>query len=177
MTRVILGLGSNTSFNGKTPVELLGCACAQLGKVLSSCVFSSVYRTKAMYVTDQDDFYNMVVLGFAGESVTPHSLLDEVHRIEALYGRNREEERRFGPRPLDIDIEVFGNETVSDGSLQIPHPRMHERAFVLIPLLEILPDSADVVMRNTYAAYLKRLPEQGVRMYLPAKDFVIPSEA
>ncbi|HAH61794.1 MAG TPA: 2-amino-4-hydroxy-6-hydroxymethyldihydropteridine diphosphokinase, partial [Treponema sp.] len=131
MTQVILGLGSNTSFCGKTPVELLGCACAQLADVLSSCVFSSVYRTKAMYVTDQDDFYNMVVRGFADESVTPHSLLDEVHRIEALYGRNREKEQRFGPRPLDIDIEVFGNETVNDGTLQIPHPRMHERAFVL----------------------------------------------
>ena len=177
MTQVILGLGSNTPSAGKSPADILGCACARLGTVLSQCRYSSVYRTKAMYVTDQEDFYNMVVRGFAGDSMTPHMLLDAVHEIEAAYGRDRSREVRFGPRPLDIDIELFGEKTVSDSTLQIPHPRMHERAFVLIPLLEILSDPADVVMRNTYAAYAKRLPEQGVQMYLPAKDLRIPREA
>ncbi|MFA6857739.1 MAG: 2-amino-4-hydroxy-6-hydroxymethyldihydropteridine diphosphokinase [Treponema sp.] len=176
MIQVILGLGSNTSYKGTPPAVLLGSACAQLKKVLLSCVFSSVYRTKAMYVTGQNDFYNMCVRGFAEESVTPHSLLDTVHHIEALYGRDRDHELRFGPRPLDIDIELFGEMMVNDSALQIPHPRMHERAFVLIPLLEILSDSADADMRNIYTAYLKRLPDQGVQMYLPAKDFCIPCE-
>ena len=159
-----------------TSVELLERACTQLKRVLTSCVFSSVYRTKAMYVTGQNDFYNMAVRGFTGESVTPHSLLDTVHRIEALCGRDREREMRFGPRPLDIDIELFGKTSVNDSTLQIPHPRMHERAFVLIPLLEILSDSADVDIRNTCTAYLEQLPDQGVRMCLPAEDFCIPSE-
>jgi 2-amino-4-hydroxy-6-hydroxymethyldihydropteridine diphosphokinase len=175
--QVLLGLGSNTSYGGKTPVELLGCACACLKKILSPFVFSSVYRTKALYVTDQDDFYNMAVKGWVDDSVTPHSLLNSVNRIETLYGRDRNTERRFGPRPLDIDIELFGNETVHDETLQIPHPRMHERGFVLIPLLEILSGSADGNIRDTCAAYVKRLPDQGVQMYLPANNFVIPCEA
>jgi 2-amino-4-hydroxy-6-hydroxymethyldihydropteridine diphosphokinase len=173
----MLGLGSNTSYDGKTPVEILGCACACLKKIFSEFVFSSVYRTKALYVTDQDDFYNMVVKGCVDDSITPHNLLASVNGIEALYGRNRSTEKRFGPRPLDIDIELFGNETVQDETLQIPHPRMHERGFVLIPLLEILSGSADGSIRETYTAYVKRLPDQGVQMYLPANNFVIPCEA
>jgi 2-amino-4-hydroxy-6-hydroxymethyldihydropteridine diphosphokinase len=177
MIQVILGLGSNTSFNGKTPVDLLSCACAELKNVLSSFVFSSVYRTKALYVTCQNDFYNMTVRGFADDSVSPHGLLDLIHQIESKYGRDRDREIRFGPRTLDIDIELFGDRIVNDSTLQIPHPRMHERAFVLIPLLEILSDTADVVIRNTYTAYLQRLPAQNVQMYLPAKDFSIPCEA
>lgn len=159
------------------PQDILGRACAQLRNVLRSCVFSSVYRTKALYVTEQNDFYNMVVRGSVEDMMTPHGLLDILHRIEALYGRDRDRETRFGPRPLDIDIEMFGNECVNDATLQIPHPRMHERAFVLIPLLEILSDSADADIRDTYTACLRRLPDQGVQMYLPAKDFIVPGEA
>ena len=63
MTQAVLGLGSNRNFNGLTPVELLAKACAALTDILHEPVFSCVYRTGAMYVTDQDDFYNMAVLG------------------------------------------------------------------------------------------------------------------
>ena len=60
-------------------------------------------------------------------------------------GRNRAKEIRFGPRSIDIDIEFFGDSEINDSDLQIPHPRLYERAFVLKPLLEILPKCSDVL--------------------------------
>jgi len=120
MKRVLLGLGSNKSFQNKPPLELLGCACTELSRILKEPVFSSVYRTKAMYVEDQDDFYNMAALGFVDDILSPFELLSYIHEIEAKYGRNREEEIRFGPRSLDIDIELFGDDVINTPHLQIP---------------------------------------------------------
>ena len=157
MRRVLLGLGSNKSFMGKAPLELLQCACRELARILDSPRFSSVYKTRAMYVEDQDDFYNMAACGFVDDTLTAHELLKKINQIEAEYGRDRDREIRFGPRPLDIDIELFGDETINTPDLQIPHPRMHERAFVLVPSLEILTDSADIQIREKYTAYLNSL--------------------
>ena len=137
MNIVALGLGSNKRFSGLRPEEILGGAVFELSKILRGVEISSVYRTKAMYVLDQDDFYNMALAGFLDEGISARDLLEKIHEIEASFGRDREKEIRFGPRPLDIDIEFFGNQKISEPDLQIPHPRLKERAFVLIPLLEI----------------------------------------
>ena len=149
MIPVVLGLGSNTVFNGLDSLHILAAACNELKNLFApyaeKMIISSVYRTKALYVTDQSDFYNMAVYCFVSDSCTPHSLLEKIHVIEARYGRDRSREIRFGPRPLDIDIELFGKRTVNEPDLQIPHPRLSERAFVLTPMLEILPVSADCV--------------------------------
>lgn len=161
MKRVLLGLGSNKSFQNKAPLELLGCACTELSRILKEPVFSSVYRTKAMYVEDQDDFYNMAVLGYVDDILSPFELLSYIHEIEAKYGRNREEEIRFGPRSLDIDIELFGDDVINTPDLQIPHIRIKERAFVLIPALEILPESTDKKIRDEYAECLEKLRSAG----------------
>ena len=138
MKAVALGLGSNKKFSGLRPEEILGGAVFELSKILRGVEISSVYRTKAMYVLDQDDFYNMALAGFLDEGISARDLLEKIHEIEAGFGRDREKEIRFGPRPLDIDIEFFGNLKISEPDLQIPHPRLKERAFVLIPLLEVL---------------------------------------
>lgn len=138
MKAVALGLGSNKKFSGLRPEEILGGAVFELSKILRGVEISSVYRTKAMYVLDQDDFYNMALAGFLDEGISARDLLEKIHEIEASFGRDREKEIRFGPRPLDIDIEFFGNQKISEPDLQIPHPRLKERAFVLIPLLEVL---------------------------------------
>ena len=138
MKVVALGLGSNKKFSGLRPEEILGGAVFELSKILRGVEISSVYRTKAMYVLDQDDFYNMALAGFLDEGISARDLLEKIHEIEASFGRDREKEIRFGPRPLDIDIEFFGNQKISEPDLQIPHPRLKERAFVLIPLLEVL---------------------------------------
>ena len=157
MRRVLLGLGSNKEFHGKRPLELLQCACHELACLLNSPRFSSVYKTRAMYVEDQDDFYNMTACGFVDDNLSPQELLKKVNEIEAKWGRDRSQEIRFGPRPLDIDIELFGDQTINTPELQIPHPRIAERAFVLVPALEILTDSADVTTREKFTVYLKNL--------------------
>ena len=151
-------------------MELLSIACKKLKSVLESVVCSSVYITKARYVTNQDDFYNMVVKGYVSDSMSPYDLLNIIHEIEAEGGRNRAKEIRFGPRSLDIDIEEFGDIVVSDEILQIPHPRIQERAFVLIPALEILDESSDYLLRKRYESFLKDLPEQGVSKYSKLLD-------
>lgn len=175
MIPVVLGLGSNTIFNGLDSLHILAAACNELKNLFApyaeKMIISSVYRTKALYVTDQSDFYNMAVYCFVSDSCTPHSLLEKIHVIEARYGRDRSREIRFGPRPLDIDIELFGKRTVNEPDLQIPHPRLSERAFVLTPMLEILPVSADCVNRELFAGYLRRLPDQGVCLYMDSAQF------
>lgn len=165
MISVLLGLGSNRTYCGKKPAELLASACAELKKILHSPRFSRLYESKAMYVENQENFYNMVVKGFVDDAADPFWLLNEIHRIENLFGRDRSREIRFGPRPLDIDIEEFGGIELSAGpELLLPHPRVQERQFVLIPALEILDESADEIMRKKFLEYLKALPDQGVRL-------------
>ncbi|MCQ2572357.1 MAG: 2-amino-4-hydroxy-6-hydroxymethyldihydropteridine diphosphokinase [Treponema sp.] len=143
MKRVILGLGSNKSFNSLSPVQLLDAACEELKGIVFEPYFSSIYTSKAMYVTDQEDFYNMVCIGYVADDKNPYDFLDDVHKIESKYGRDRSKEIRFGPRTLDVDIEEFGNLKSDDPVLLLPHPRIKERAFVLIPLLELLVKHAE----------------------------------
>ena len=143
MTEVVLGLGSNRALDGMRCVDILAHACVRLGAFLSGMKFSSIYRSAAMYLLDQDDFYNMAVTGFF--EGTPFQLLDRIHGVENECGRDRSREVRNGPRPLDIDIELFGCLSVDEPELIVPHERMWERAFVLIPVLEILDSDADVV--------------------------------
>ena len=103
MKRVLLGLGSNKSYNNKTPLELLACAGVELSALMSDVHFSSVYKTKAMYVEDQEDFYNAAALGWVEDSQDAFDFLHKINAIEAKYGRDRSREVRFGPRSLDID--------------------------------------------------------------------------
>lgn len=170
MIPVVLGLGSNKKLSLSNaegsflcPVEILKEAFSVLKRVLRNCSMSKIYKTKAMYVTDQDDFYNAAVFGYYNGS--PEDLLNQIQGIEALFGRNRSKEIRNGPRTLDIDIELFGKQQVNTPILEIPHPRLHERQFILIPLLDVLKDYADIPSRSVFENYLKRLPDQGVQLY------------
>lgn len=163
MISVLLGLGSNRTYGGKKPVELLAAGCVELKKVLRSPVFSRIYESKAMYVENQDNFYNMAVKGFVEDSADPFWLLNEIHKIENLFGRDRSKEIRFGPRPLDIDVEEFGLIKMNvEPDLILPHPRIKERQFVLLPALEILNENADEILRKQFLSYLETLPDQGV---------------
>ena len=161
MKRVLLGLGSNKSYNNKTPLELLALAGKELSRLMSDIHFSSVYRTKAMYVTDQEDFYNAAALGYVADDADAFEFLHAINKIEAEYGRDRSREIRFGPRSLDIDIELFGDEHISTEELQIPHIRMEERAFVLIPSIEVLKYSADEIVREKYIKCLEAVKKTG----------------
>lgn len=99
---------------------------------------SSVWRTPPWGKTDQPDFLNMVVAGVT--ELSPRDLLALVLAVERGEGRERIE--RWGPRTLDIDIILFGDRRVDEPDLHVPHPRVAERAFVLLPLAEIRPAEA-----------------------------------
>lgn len=177
MNFVVLGLGSNKSWQGMSSVQLLVQAVRALGVVLRSITCSSVYRTRPLYVEDQDDFLNMVVAGDVDDSLSPHDLLISTQHIEASLGRDRTMEYENGPRTIDIDIELFDSRQVRTDDLEIPHPRIHERAFVLVPLLEILGKSADTkdsafsARAADYARMLDAIGSDGVQKVLDAEIF------
>lgn len=175
MAFVVLGLGSNRAWNGNSCIQLLQKACCALKPLLKTMRISSVYCTKPMYVEAQDDFYNMVVCGDVSDALLPHDLLSEIHRIEASLGRDRTTEIRNGPRSIDIDIELFGAERIASPDLQVPHPRLQERAFVLVPMLEIFQKNADCIERQIIAAHeqaLQHCGTQGVHLYMDAQTFM-----
>lgn len=162
--RVTLGLGSNRQYNGMSCVQILDEAVRKISAFVTNLEKSSIYRTQAMYVTNQDDFYNMVVCGdYSGSCF---QLLDDIHSVEASLGRDRSKEFRNGPRSLDVDIELFGSERINAENLVVPHERMTERAFVLKPLLEILHKNADKFKAEIsfYEEKLSHLGDQRIDM-------------
>lgn len=162
MQKVYLGLGSNKEYKGMLPWQVLDAACARLENLLVDFKVSSLYRTKAMYVTDQSDFYNMVAYGLVDDKENPYEFLKKINSIEADFGRDRSKEIRFGPRSLDIDIEIFGDSVIRSEILEIPHPRIKERAFVLFPLVEVLEKNADNLL-DEYLEYLKTVDASGIQ--------------
>jgi 2-amino-4-hydroxy-6-hydroxymethyldihydropteridine diphosphokinase len=93
----------------------------------------------------------------------PRDLLEHIHRIETQFGRDRQKERRWGERPLDIDILLFGSLVLSEPpDLEIPHPRLTERRFALVPLLELFPHAADPRTGKPYRVFMEVLPPQGI---------------
>ena len=99
---------------------------------------SSDYRTPPLGVADQPAFINAVII--VATSLDPHTLLARAQAVERALGRNRASEPRWGPRPIDIDILAYDNVTLREPDLTLPHPRLFERAFVLVPLAEIASD-------------------------------------
>ncbi len=135
MSIVFVALGSNVGdkkANILSAIKEISGGCKILAK-------SSIYETKPMYVTDQPDFVNSVIK--IETSKQPLELLDFLQTIEKTLGRDRVKEVRFGPRIIDLDLLIYDDLKISSGKLILPHPRMHERAFVLVPLYEICKDS------------------------------------
>jgi len=116
---------------------------------------SSFYETEPLGLEDQPWFLNLVIR--ASTDQPPAELLATCKRIERDLGRT--DSVRFGPRVLDIDILLYDESKVAGDDLEIPHPRMHERRFVLIPLLELDPDLRDPRTKMPYADILNRLDE------------------
>ncbi|MDZ7676542.1 MAG: 2-amino-4-hydroxy-6-hydroxymethyldihydropteridine diphosphokinase [Acidimicrobiales bacterium] len=129
MTRTFLGLGSN-----------LGDRRGQLRTAVASLpgvvAVSDVYETDPVGGPDQDRFLNLVVE--IDTDLTPHELLGVCHRIEAAAGRVRDV--RWGPRTLDVDILWMEGVTVDEPDLEIPHPRLWVRRFVVRPLRDLAPE-------------------------------------
>jgi len=99
---------------------------------------SRMYRTPAWGLEQQPDFINAVAM--VETSLVPRALLDALLQVEREFGREREASRRWGPRILDLDLLLHGDVQIEEPGLSLPHPHLHERAFVLVPLLEIAPE-------------------------------------
>lgn len=132
MAVVFLALGANLGDREKNLHE----AIARVAPFVDITSTSSIYETEPVGVREQPWFLNLVVRGTT--TLSPVDLLRRVKKIEIEMGRS--EGIRFGPRPIDIDILFYDRLIELSPALTIPHPRLHERAFVLIPLAEIAPD-------------------------------------
>ena len=135
MTRAYVGLGANVGNrreNLDRAVELLG---AEPG--VRVFAVSSVRETDPVGYEDQPRFLNAVCA--VDTELGPRDLLERLLAIERALGRVRTGPR-FGPRTIDLDLLLYGNETVDEPGLTVPHPRLAERLFVLEPLLELAPD-------------------------------------
>ncbi len=137
MTLAYIAIGSNLA----APLEQVNAAVQALGEIPQTRVVavSSFYRTPPLGPQDQPDYLNAAVMLETG--LDADTLLDNTQRIELQQGRVRKAER-WGPRTLDLDIMLFGNEVISTERLTVPHYDMKNRGFMLWPLFEIAPDLA-----------------------------------
>jgi 2-amino-4-hydroxy-6-hydroxymethyldihydropteridine diphosphokinase len=136
MSRAYLALGGNVGDSRAILDRAVAMLCD--GTDVSLHARSSDYRTAPWGVTDQAPFINLCIA--VETSLAPHPLLARAHEVERALGRDRTREQRWGPRSADIDIITYDGVSLNDKDLIVPHPRLFERAFVLIPLAEIAPD-------------------------------------
>jgi len=137
MVQACIGLGANLGDAAGT----LRQAVIALGQREDVTVrrMSRCYRTPAWGREDQPDFINAAVL--LETSLSPRALLDLLLAVEAGFGRHRIDGERWGPRTLDLDLLLYGDVVIDEPGLRVPHPHLHERAFALVPLLEVMPDA------------------------------------
>lgn len=117
---------------------------------------SSLHETVPVGGVPQGMYLNAAAILETG--LGPRELLDQLLRIETESGRKRPSQTRWGPRTLDLDLILYGDRVIDEDGLKVPHPRMHERLFVLAPLVEIAPDSMHPALnksvRQLYEALL-----------------------
>lgn len=156
---VILGIGSNDGDRVRQIERALG----QLIMHLNLERISSIYESEPMGLRDQPWFLNLVCMGTT--RLKPWDLLEFLHTVEDKLGRKRGGER-FGPRTIDIDILAYDERVMEEADLEIPHPRMGERAFVLQPLAEIAPEWQHPVTGQTADEMLAQADAEVVRPYM-----------
>ena len=156
MASVLVALGGNVgdvrATFGKAVPNICGMAQAAL------VARSSDYATPPWGEQDQARFINACIE--IETRLDPHALLSILHRVEQKFGRNRAVERRWGPRTLDLDMIAYDDAAIDRPELTLPHPRLFERAFVLVPLAEIAPDR--VIRGRRVADALADLSAEGI---------------
>jgi len=155
MNLAYVALGANLG----DPASTVRAAFGALANLPESRVVhtSSLYRTAPVGLADQPDFINAVAA--LETTLAPESLLDALLDLENRFGRLRAEKN--GPRTLDLDLLLYNDQLLDLPRLQLPHPRLHLRAFVLQPLAEISPDLV-IPGRGSIAAWLPAVANQGI---------------
>lgn len=142
-----------------------------LKRVLKNIKSSSLFKTEPMYNTEQPEFLNAV---FTGDTeLGPYQLLDYIHTLEDKAGRDRVASGWKGPRPLDIDILLYGDIISADPVLTLPHPGIKERGFVLIPLAEAAPHLTEPGTGLKYSSFIKNNMNFTVKYYKSSSVFDI----
>ncbi|GGI07764.1 2-amino-4-hydroxy-6-hydroxymethyldihydropteridine diphosphokinase [Egicoccus halophilus] len=169
---MLLGLGANVGDR----LETLAAAVHAIDDLDGVAVqdVSAVYETPPWPPPDdpravsQEPYFNLVVK--AVTSLDPHALLAETQLLEQAFGRDRDREVRWGPRTLDIDLLLFGGRELDTPRLTIPHPRLTERAFVLVPLLELLPGGELPDGRRLTRLLAALAPLEGIELVVRLED-------
>ena len=155
MKDVMIGLGSNMG----AKLVYLNQALAKINGLDQVAVkqVSQVYQTEPVGYKDQDDFYNMVAGLEIEEGKAPLDLLEDLLAIEADLDRKRT--IKNGPRTIDLDVLLVEDQEIDDPKLQVPHPRLQDRAFVLVPLAELTPNYLVPGLNKTVADLLDDLDQ------------------
>jgi 2-amino-4-hydroxy-6-hydroxymethyldihydropteridine diphosphokinase len=163
MADVLIALGGNLGDVRATLQKAIPNICGMTQAVLLAR--SSDYSTPPWGDEQQDRFINACIE--IETSLDPHALLFTLHKIEKKFGRDRGSERRWGPRTLDLDLIAYDDVSIQKPELTLPHPRLFERAFVLVPLAEIVPDR--LIAGRSVAEALAELSADGIQR-LPDLD-------
>jgi len=163
-----VGIGANLGDR----IENIRFGVGRVAEVAEKLRVSSIYETTPVHVEDQPLFLNACCTGRT--RLSARQLLSHLEDAERAAGRRRSG-TRYGPRPLDMDILLFGRKPMSEPGLIIPHPRLRKRAFVLVPLTEIAPDwvvpGSGGVAASTVALLAARVGAEGVRVFVSSPDF------
>jgi 2-amino-4-hydroxy-6-hydroxymethyldihydropteridine diphosphokinase len=156
MADALIALGGNVGDVRATFNKAIANICGMAQAVLLAR--SSDYATPPWGDEQQAPFINACIE--IETSLDPHALLFTMHKIENKFGRDRGNERRWGPRTLDLDLIAYDDVSIQKPELTLPHPRLFERAFVLVPLAEIAPDR--VIAGQSVSSALAKLSTIGI---------------
>jgi 2-amino-4-hydroxy-6-hydroxymethyldihydropteridine diphosphokinase len=156
MPRALIALGGNVGDVRATFQKAIANICGMAQAALLAR--SSDYATPPWGDVQQERFVNACIE--IDTSLDPHALLFALQKIETKVGRDRAKEQRWGPRTLDLDLIAYDDVSIQKPELTLPHPRLFERAFVLVPLAEISPDR--VIGGRSVASALATLSTEGI---------------
>jgi 2-amino-4-hydroxy-6-hydroxymethyldihydropteridine diphosphokinase len=161
MPEALLALGGNVGNSRAILDRAIGLLCD--GKEVRLMARSSDYRTPPWGFKYQPHFVNLAIV--VDTTLAPHDLLARAQEVELRLGRDRAHEKRNGPRTADIDILAYDSLTLNEPNLTLPHPRLFERAFVLVPLAEIVPER--VIAGRSVREALAGIDTIGIEMLPP----------
>jgi 2-amino-4-hydroxy-6-hydroxymethyldihydropteridine diphosphokinase len=161
MAEALLALGGNLGDVRATLARAIAMLCER--NEIRLLARSSNYLTPPWGIEDQPPFVNLCIA--VDTTLTPHALLARAQAVERAFGRDRAHEQRWGPRTLDVDILAYDDLVLNEPDLALPHPRLLERAFVLVPLAEITPTRMIAGVRVDEA--LGRVDNTGIKKLPP----------